>query len=403
MEREVTNHDVIVIGASAGGVDILQQLAAGLPRDLPAAVFVAMHVPAYHKTLLPEILTRSGPLPASEASDGERIRHGHIYVARAGRHLLLERGRVRVAEGPKENGHRPSIDVLFRSASRAYGPRVIAVVLSGRLDDGATGALAVKRRGGLFVVQAPQDAAYSDMPRAAIEAVGSADYMVPRSELPMLLAMLSRTPAPPEDQYPVPLDLAVEDEIAHGRESDAQVASLLGAPSPMSCPDCGGVLWDLSGSELRRFRCQVGHAFSAVHLFHEQAAKLEANLWRVVRGLREHSLLARQIRRSSSSAEWQPVAARFQQVAADSDELASRLLRHITALSAEHETVQEPEPPHPGRKVEGPSPLSRLLASVAPTTLEEPAEAGAPPKRREPERADVGRPGTLPKTDPGGE
>ncbi len=403
MEREAVNHhDVIVIGASAGGVDIVQQLAAGLPRDLPAAVFIAMHVPAYHKTLLPEILARSGPLPASEASDGERIRHGHIYVARSGRHLLLDHGVVRVAEGPKENGHRPSIDALFRSAARAYGPRVIAVVLSGRLDDGASGALAVKRRGGLFVVQAPQDAAYSDMPKAAIEAVGSADYVVPREELPMLLAMLSRTQAPSEDQYPVPIDLAVEDEIAHGKESDAQVASLLGAPSSMSCPDCGGVLWDLSGNELHRFRCQVGHAFSAVHLFHQQAANLEANLWRVVRGLREHALLARQIRRSSN-AEWQPVAARFQQVAADSDELASRLLRHITALSEEHENLEEPEPPQPGRRVERPSPLSRLLASVAPT-FEEPPEAGAPPKRREPERADVGRAGTgPPETEPGGE
>ena len=153
MEREAVNHhDVIVIGASAGGVDIVQQLAAGLPRDLPAAVFIAMHVPAYHKTLLPEILARSGPLSASEASDGERIRHGHIYVARAGRHLLLDHGVVRVAEGPKENGHRPSIDALFRSAARAYGPRVIAVVLSGRLDDGASGGL-LDRNPNLYVVE----------------------------------------------------------------------------------------------------------------------------------------------------------------------------------------------------------------------------------------------------------
>src|SRR5262249_3828097 len=150
-------------------------------------------------------LGRSGALPASEARDGEPIEEGHIYVARSDRHLLVDRGIMRVTAGPKENRCRPAIDVLFRSAARAYGPRGIAVVLSGLLDDGAAGALAVKRRGGLLVVQTPEDAAFSDMPRAALDTVGTADYTVPLIDLPLHISMLSRSPAPCEGDLARPL------------------------------------------------------------------------------------------------------------------------------------------------------------------------------------------------------
>jgi two-component system chemotaxis response regulator CheB len=378
MEREPTHHDVIVIGASAGGVDTLQKLAARLPADLPASVLVVMHVPALHKTLLPEILNRSGPLPASEARDGERIRRGRIYVARSDHHLLVERGRLRLSRGPKENRHRPSIDVLFRSASRAYGPRVIAVVLSGRLDDGAAGALAVKKRGGLFVVQSPEDAVYDEMPKAALESVGSADYVVPREELGALLTLLSRTPAPPDEEFPVPLDMAVEDEIARGRESDAQVSALLGQPSHLSCPDCGGVLSDLTSNELLRFRCQVGHAYSAVHLFHAQESKLQEQLWGLVRSLREHALLARQIRRSAARHDWVAPAGRFAGVARRADELASQLLRQLAAMAGVG--PQGPSQPRPAADNDWPSPLSRVLASVAPVAEEPSPESGHGPE-----------------------
>jgi two-component system chemotaxis response regulator CheB len=201
----MAHRDVIVIGASAGGVEALQKIARGLPGDLAAAVFVVLHVPPYLKTILPGILGRCGALPASEARDGEPIEEGHIYVARSDRHLLVDRGIMCVTAGPKENGCRPAIDVLFRSAARAYGPRVIAVVLSGLLDDGAAGALAVKRRGGLLVVQAPEDAAFSDMPQAALDTVGTADYTIPLTDVPLLLSMLSRLPAPCEGDLARPL------------------------------------------------------------------------------------------------------------------------------------------------------------------------------------------------------
>ena len=328
----MARHDVVVIGTSAGGVEALQRLASGLPADLPASVSVVLHVPPYLKSVLPAILSRCGQLPAVEAEDEMTLEPGRIHVAAAGHHLLVDRGSLRVSPGPKENGHRPSVDVLFRSAARAYGPRVVAVVLSGLLDDGAAGAVAVKQRGGLLVVQSPEDAAFPDMPLAALQAVGSADYSAPLAELPALLALLCRSEAPDEASFAVPLELEVEDEIAHGAESEARVASLLGEPSTFSCPECGGVLWDLSAQDRRRFRCQVGHAYSAVHLFHAQQAALQQKLWAAVRGLREHALLARQIQQSSARGSWPSLAERFLATATESDRHASELLALLDGL-----------------------------------------------------------------------
>jgi two-component system chemotaxis response regulator CheB len=332
----VARHDIVVIGASAGGVDALQRLARDLPADFPAAVFVVLHMLPYLKSVLPEILDREGPLRATEAVDGEPIEERRIYVARAASHLIIDRGRVRVSQGPKENGYRPSVDVLFRSAARAYGPQVIAVTLSGLLDDGAAGAIAVKQRGGIVVVQALDDAIFPDMPRATLRAVGTVDYSVPISELAMLLTMLTRTSAPAEESFPIPLEMQVEDDIAHGAESDAQVSSLLGDASPFSCPECGGVLWDLSGEDVQRFRCQVGHAYSAIHLFHAQEANLQQRLWAAVRALREHALLARQIQQASARSDWPPLAERFLETSVQSDESAS-------LLTAMVETIGKPE------------------------------------------------------------
>jgi two-component system chemotaxis response regulator CheB len=332
----VPRHDIIVIGASAGGVEAVQRFARDLPPDFPAAIFVVLHMPPTLKTVLPGILERSGPLPATEALDGEPIEQGHIYVARPGYHLLVDCGRVRISRGPKENGYRPSIDALFRSAARAYGPQVIAATLSGLLDDGAAGAAAVRQRGGIVVVQSPDDATFPDMPKATLRAVGTADYSVPLSELGMLLGMLARTSAPEEEGLPVPLEMQVEDDIAHGAESDAEVASLLGDPSTFSCPECGGVLWDLSGEDVQRFRCQVGHAYSAIHLFHAQEATLQQRMWGAARALREHALLARQIQQASARSDWPSLAERFLETSVQSDENAS-------VLTAMAETIGKPE------------------------------------------------------------
>ena len=204
-------HDIIVVGASAGGVEALGELVSLLPADLPAAVFIVLHIPAYGTSVLPGILSRRGPLPAVHPADGEAIRQGRIYVAPPDHHLLLEKdGTVRLTRGPHENGHRPAVDTLFRSAARAYGPRVIGVVLTGTLDDGTAGLQVVKRRGGLAVVQDPEEALFASMPRAAIEAV-AVDHVAALAEIGSTLARLAHLPAPAESEAPVTPDL--EDEV----------------------------------------------------------------------------------------------------------------------------------------------------------------------------------------------
>src|SRR3954453_13407645 len=172
-ERSGHDRDIVVIGASAGGVQALDDLVGRLPPELPAAVFVVLHLAAGGRSVLPSILERSGPLPAAVPAEQQFPERGHIYVAPPDRHLLLVGREVRLTGGPRENGHRPAIDPLFRSAARAYGPRVIAVVLSGTLDDGAAGARMVRDRGGTVIVQHPDDALYSDMPENTLAVAGA--------------------------------------------------------------------------------------------------------------------------------------------------------------------------------------------------------------------------------------
>ena len=179
----MSGHDMITIGASAGGVEALTELVRGLPVDLPASVFVSLHVPPHGTSMLPQILSRRGPLPAHHARDGEPIEPGRIYVAPPDLHLLIHQGVVRLSRGPRENGFRPAIDPLFRTAARWHGPRVVGVILSGTLDDGTAGLLAIKERGGFAVVQDPDDALFPGMPRNAMDVV-HVDHVLPASEHP---------------------------------------------------------------------------------------------------------------------------------------------------------------------------------------------------------------------------
>lgn len=186
-------HDIVVVGASAGGVETLVKLVEKLPADLPASVFVVLHIPAQNPSLMPEILSRSGRLKAVHPRDGEAIQQGCIYIAPPDLHLLVEQGHVHLLRGPKENRHRPAIDPLFRSAAAAYGPRVVGVVLTGSLDDGTAGLLAIKRLGGIAIVQDPADALYPSMPLNALEHV-NVDYKLPVSEIGPLIAHLAYEP-----------------------------------------------------------------------------------------------------------------------------------------------------------------------------------------------------------------
>ena len=206
-------HDIIVIGASAGGVEALKVLVAGFPHDLQATIFVVLHLSATGPSILAEILTGAGLLPAPQVVKGEIIAPGHIYVAPPDHHLLVEQGHVRVTRGPKENRFRPAVDVLFRSAAYAYGPRVIGVILTGALDDGTAGLWAVKDRGGLAVVQDPQEALHSSMPQSALRHV-SVDACLPLAEIVPMLVQLVGEPAPMEGVHPVSKKLAIETPIA---------------------------------------------------------------------------------------------------------------------------------------------------------------------------------------------
>jgi two-component system chemotaxis response regulator CheB len=283
--------DLVVIGASAGGVDGLQQLVKGLPPEFPAAILVVLHVPSTGTSVLPQILSRHGPLDAVFATDGMACERGQIYVAPADHHLLVHDGRLRLSQGPRENGHRPAIDPLFRSAARACGPRCIGVVMSGLLDDGASGLRFIKDHGGAAVVQDPDDAMFPSMPRAALDAT-EVDGMASAADMPALLGRLI------DETLPVAHESArgsarIEDGDGEDRvemEDPAETAALVsGPPSALTCPECGGALWEHEDGGATRYACHVGHAYSLGSLVEEQGRSLETTLWSAVRSLEERA------------------------------------------------------------------------------------------------------------------
>jgi two-component system, chemotaxis family, protein-glutamate methylesterase/glutaminase len=287
-------HDIIVIGASAGGVEALQQLTRGLPANIPAAIFIVLHIPPASPSLLPNILNKSGPLRARHAINGETIERGKIYIAPPDHHLLVERERMRVVRGPKENRARPAVDPLFRSAAHAYGTRVVGVVLSGTLDDGTAGLAAIKRRGGLTVAQDPEEALYPGMPQSARENV-ALDHCLPLAGIAPLLGRLASTPAKDDAVYPISEILKVENRIARLEEAEMEDVEEIGELSAFTCPDCRGALWELRDGDLLRFRCHVGHAYSVESLMADQSEDLENALWAALRSLEENAALSRRM------------------------------------------------------------------------------------------------------------
>lgn len=287
-------HDIIVIGASAGGVEAITKLVKRLPKDLPAAVFVVVHIPPDGSSVLARILNRAGSLRAAAARDREAIEPGRIYVARADCHLLVKRGYVRLVRGPKENNVRPAIDPLFRTAARSYGARVVGVVLSGTLDDGTAGLLAIKSRGGTAIVQDLEEALFQGMPQSALENA-AVDYCLSVDDIAAALARLAHEKVEREKEEAMSDEMEEEADIAEFNLNAIKREDRPGVPSQFTCPECHGVLFEIDEHGLLRFRCRVGHAYSSETLLADQSTMLEDALWTALRSLEENIALARRL------------------------------------------------------------------------------------------------------------
>jgi two-component system chemotaxis response regulator CheB len=249
-------------------VETLRRVVADLPADLPAAVCIVLHIAPDSPSMLADILARAGPLPARPAHDGEALHNGEILVAPPDRHLMVEDSHVHLSVGPRENGHRPAVDVLFRSAAEARRARVIGVVLSGTRGDGAVGLAAVKHSGGAAIVQDPTEALYAGMPATALAHV-AVDAVVP-SELvaDTIVAMVKGEDPPPAAKHNQPgLD-----------PRSGELATTV-------CPECGGVLTERLTAGVPMWQCRVGHRYSPEGLVDAQALSIEAALWAAIRAL----------------------------------------------------------------------------------------------------------------------
>jgi two-component system chemotaxis response regulator CheB len=310
-----TSPRLVVIGASAGGVSALRRLASALPPDIGACVLIVLHVGA-HESILPELIASDCAWPVSHAVDGEALRVGTIRIAPPDRHLMVDGGRLRLTRGPKENFARPAIDALFRSAALDFGPNVVGVILTGMLDDGTAGLQAVKAGGGIAVVQDPDDADEPSMPASALRGV-AVDHCVPLDDMPALLARLlarkadPRTPAMADSMRNVAheqgLSLGTGDYLEHLRK--------IGKPSPLTCPECHGGLWQIDGATPRRFRCHTGHAYTARTLDLAVAQATDDALWNALRALHERAAVVGQLASAWRDAQRDAEATQLEQAA----------------------------------------------------------------------------------------
>lgn len=326
----MAGHDIVVLGASAGGMGPLKTVLAALPRDLPAALFAVVHLSPQSENRLAESFASVTPLRVKTAEGNECLEHGQLLVARADHHLLVRTDHSEVTQGPRENQWRPSIDVLFRSAAVAHGPRVIGVILSGSLDDGSVGLIAIKRCGGLTLAQEPADADFPDMPQSAIR-TGHIDHVLPAKEIGSMLRKLVKTTASPA--APVPEDLKLEADIAATGRSTSVIQGELGELSPFTCADCGGPLWKQDG-QLLRFRCLIGHSYTARSLLEASGHQVDSTLWVAVRQFEQRANLQRAMAEEQTASGRQKMATHYTERAAEMEAHATVLRRLLLGKAA---------------------------------------------------------------------
>lgn len=319
---------VIVIGASAGGIEAISAVVSGLPGNLAAPVLVVVHISPSSVGYLPEIFRQQSALPARNASDGEIMENGIIYVAPPDLHMVVEGdGRIRTPRGPRENRSRPAIDPLFRSAALAFGPATIGIILSGALDDGVAGLRAIKLCGGTAIVQDPADALVASMPTNALRGV-TVDYCAPARDVGKLIAALvaDKTPKSPQ---PSPASLRRELELEAGfinETASSDEVVQLGEPTLFTCPECHGTLLRLRGDNPVRFRCYTGHAFTADSLMADLHDATDQAVWNAVRTAQEGAMLL-----AHMAEHWEPVDPK---TAEGYREMANAALRRADMLRA---------------------------------------------------------------------
>lgn len=319
-------HDIVVIGASAGALGVLQTILSQLPPDLPASIFIVVHLG--EQSILARVLGRSSALPVSEARTGEVPARGHVYVAVPGKHLMLHGNHMLLRRGPRENQARPAIDPLFRSAAATFGPRVIGVILSGSLADGTAGLRAVKRCGGLALVQDPRDALVVAMPQSALRHV-DVDEVLAGPEIAARLSVLVRERAPPAPD--APFDVRLEAAIAAQELADMKIDDMLGKPSRFTCPECHGALWEIEDGPILRYRCHVGHAYSSEAMLASQTEEIDRLLGTLLRSHQERAALVHRMSVQERTQGREGLANQLSQRASDYDrdaQLMKELLRN---------------------------------------------------------------------------
>ena len=327
LESAVSARDIIVVGASLGGVEALPLVIGSLPPGLSAAILVVLHMHPSSPGRLAALLRRTSRMPVANAVDGETIRSGQVYVAVPNQHLMIEDRRIRLSRGPRESHARPAIDVLFRSAAQEFGERVIGVLLTGTLDDGTAGLWAIKDRGGIAVVQAPDEAPYASMPRNALRHV-RVDHVLKISEMAPVLERLTSETLITREAAPMNGKMKAEIDVALGRTRSEADFKSLGSPSLFTCPECHGSMIEIAEGTNRRYRCHTGHAFGEATLSGQQAESIEFTLAKALALLEERDFLlsdaAARLRTEGLEAESDRQLAKVEEIKG-----VSRRLRHL--------------------------------------------------------------------------